>query len=330
MKKIYIIALAALTLASCDNNDNPLPQNSTAQIFATIGESEISRAVDNSWTPGDQIGITSIVGDKTWPYINVPFITTNGKGVFDAAEEDTYLYFYSNMTLTAYYPFKGASGTAPGNGGVIVANTRPANQTSANQPGIDFLWDSKTGVNKQDFSAANPKVEFKFAHKMSKISFTFMRSDAVYDENNVKLADGVEVEFLRNYKIDALALDGTFDTRTGVCSPLVDANPEILSIDVKDVKNEVPVSPVIVFPQSLNGGSVTLHLYSDELNDPNNLQHYKCQLSFSNGEILPGYQYNYTIQVTKIGLIVGKMSVTPWVSSDRFITATIDGDKVFN
>lgn len=321
MKKIFIIAAAALALAACDNNeDNPVPSPVAAKVTATIGENVISRAVDQSWAVGDQIGISSTVGTTVGPYINVEYTAKDVDGNF----EGTPLFFYKPMTLTAYYPFVGEEGKVPGVNGVIEANTRPANQTSDKQPLIDFLWDKQTG-----FTAQYPNVKFTFAHKMSKVTFTFQDSEAVI-VNGITLADPVEVSDMVNYTIDGLVLDGTFDTATGVCAVKEGTRAENLSIGVNDVKDNEALSPLILFPQAIGKDGVTLHLYTDELNDPNNLQHYKCQLMFSDGEIKPGTHYKYTIKVTKIGLIVGKMEIESWVEANRYMTATIDGDKVFD
>lgn len=168
-----------LALTACDNNeDNPGTSSTAAKIFATIGESTLSRAVDDSWNPNDRIGISSTVGDTPGPYINVKYTTENGDGIFTGKD----LFFYTPMTLTAYYPFTGEEDKVPGVGGIIKVNTLPENQTKENQPEIDFLWDSKTGVDKKDFSVTKPEVKFTFAHKMSKVSFTFLSSDPVYDK----------------------------------------------------------------------------------------------------------------------------------------------------
>lgn len=230
------------------------------------------------------------------------------------------------MTLTAYYPFTGTPGTPPGPkaDGVIEANTRIDNQKPETISGIDFLWDSQTG-----FTAADPNVNFKFAHKMSKVTFKFQNSPAVVIDDNI-IAGPVNVNDMVNFTINGLVLDGTFDTNTGLCSVKSDVEPEPLSISVEGVEHDVAVNPIILFPQTLAGGSIVLDIYTDELHNSSLLQHYKCNLSFSNGEIKPGYHYIYTIKVSKVGLIVGKMTVESWEVENRFMTATIDGDNVFN
>lgn len=328
MKKIILLAITTIALTSCSNDEKFVEEPVAAKITATIGENTVSRASDQKWDPNDEIGISSTVGDGNGPYINVKYITETGDGQFTGTD----LFFYKPMTLTAYYPYTGVETKAPGTDGKIEAKTLPENQTPDNQKYIDFLWDSKTGVDKKDFSASNPEVKFIFAHKMSKITFTFQSSDPSYDDNNVKIADGVDVNDMISYTLQGLGVEGTFDTATGVCA--IDeskhAGLEITFEKEATKMTERTFSPVIVFPQTLNGGSVTLHITTDELNRPDALQHYNCKLSFSNGEILPGYHYKYKIQVTKIGLIVGEMKVDQWKEEERFMTATIDGDNPFS
>lgn len=113
---------------------------------------------DSIWAKGDAIGISSTVGVApnivAGPYINLKYTTADGDGVFTG---DTKLYYYNRMTLTAYYPFTGDEDTAPGE---IEANTGADNQKPENQPGIDFLWDQKTAIDKTDFCADKPDVNF--------------------------------------------------------------------------------------------------------------------------------------------------------------------------
>ncbi|MDE6287600.1 MAG: fimbrillin family protein, partial [Muribaculaceae bacterium] len=191
MKKYILLAVAAISITACNTADNNIDDSIPAQVTATIGESARSRAADGEWTPGDCIGISSTVGSVAGPYINVKYTTAEGDENFDGAP----LYFYKPMTLTAYYPFTGEEGTVPGNDGLITADTRPVNQTPENRPLIDFLWDSQN-----EFTAANPDVNFTFSHKMSKLTVSF-----IYGEK-------VDVSDISAYEIIGLRHDGTFNT----------------------------------------------------------------------------------------------------------------------
>lgn len=331
MKKIYLIGAAAIALAACDKNyDNPDFSNGAAIITATIGESTLTRAVDDSWNPNDRIGISSTIGGEPGPYINVEYTTEAGDGKFEGED----LFFYKPMTLTAYYPYSGSKDNAPG---IISAETSAEFQTDDKQPKIDFLWDTKTGVDQKDFSAANPNVNFTFAHKMSKISFTFQSSDPMYDPNNPThmVSDGVDVATMISYSIEGLGVKGTFDTASGVCA--LDESEGRQGIEIKfskvetDEKMKERTFPsLIVFPQKKPSDGFILHITTDELNKQGYNQTYKCALRFTDDELKPGCHYIFTIKVTKVGLIVGNLTIAPWSEEEKFIIATIDGEPEFN
>ena len=90
---------------------------------------------------------------------------------------------------------------------------------------------------------------------------------------------------------------------------------------------------LIVFPQKQpDKGNFMLHITTDELGTDeagNRLpeQKYNCALPFSDKEIKPGCHYKFTIQVTKVGLILGEMSIDEWEPAREWSgTATIDGN----
>lgn len=329
MKKIFLFAVVALALASCDNNDdNQLTSNNALQVTATIGESILSRAADTSWTVGDRIGISSNVDGIDAPYTNLEYEAKSTDGEFSGK---TPMFYYRPMTLTAYYPFAGTEGTAPGNDGVISAVTYADNQLPANQPQIDFLWDSKTNQDQADFSAAEPNVNFTFYHKMSKLTFAFEGSTVeVENENGSTTVHEVKVSDIVKYGIEGLVLDGTFDTATGICSIDNSVEPQYLEISIGKGSIEADgqlLSPLIVFPQKLGNSKVKLHVYTDELENTSVLQHYTCDLTFGGGELEPGNSYKFTIRVSKVGLKLAKMSIEDWNTEQEVkLTATVDGE----
>ena len=332
MKKIFLLAAATLALAACDqNNENPDTTPVAVKISATIGESAVTRASGTSWAKGDQIGISSFVGEALTPFVNLRYTTQEGNGAFTG----TPLFFYKPMTLTAYYPFAGEEGKVPGTNGIIAADTKIDKQSAENQPKIDFLWDTRK--DKVDFSVSKNTVNFVFSHKMSKLTFTFLKSAATTNDKGVVIAKGVDVGDMISYSIAGLGLVGTFNTATGVCA--IDENAEArdtltVSFPKGTVKNEVAQPSLIVFPQTQpDGGNFTLHITTSETDDDGKTlpdQHYKCVLPFSDNAIKPGCHYQFTIQVTKVGLIVGDITIAKWESAREWSgTATIDGD-IFN
>lgn len=327
MKKLYILALCALVLAACDNNDDT-PQSSykVEKITASIDNNNPTRAIDASWAEGDMIGINSIVGRDGEnqvigrPYFNVKYTTEMGDGTFTGEP----LFFYKPMTLSAYYPFADqGSASGPDKDGIIKANTHPDNQGEKEQRLIDFLWDSETG-----FTAQNPNVNFIFTHRMCKLTFTFLDNPSEDDKYRVEVKD------ITAYEIVGVGLDGTFNTYTGVCAINDPEGNDSIKIEKNrlgeklygKVQHEVPLDPIILFPQKPGNQKVKLRLYLNELGNEDQLQTYTCTLTFGDGELKPGYSYRYTIKVTKVGLIVGMMSIEPWkVERDVKLTSTIDG-----
>lgn len=305
MKKIYILAAAVLALTACDSNEENLEQSSLeTYISASIGQSVPTRASDNVWTSGDRIGISTSV-NGTRKHINLMYTTDGVASVEDGSVTftgDNPIYFYKQMVTTAYYPFTGSEGSVPGINGIISASTTVDQQTAENQPKIDFLWDQQTGVFEN-----KPEVHFNFTHKMSKLSL-------IFEDGNL----GTNVRNIVSYRIDGLVLNGTFNTEDGVCAAS-NVAPQSLSVDVPSgtVTSGKSLDPFILFPQSPGAGNVKLHIYANELDDPDNLQHYNCPLNFDNGEILAGYHYQYTIKVSKTGLSINNTSITNWTDEGQ-------------
>lgn len=289
MKKIFLLAAAVISLAACNNEDTYVDEPVAAQISATIGKGDVSRASETSWAPGDKIGIT--MDDR---YVNMQYTTTAGDGVFTG----TTMYFRNKrepVTLKAYYPFAGTEGTAP----VLEASTTSGNQTPGGQTGFDYLYASKENV-----TGSNPDVKLEFSHKMSKLTLTF--------KNGVG-AGGVRIV---SYEISGLVLDGTFDTATGVCAAKAYANAQPLSIDVTGDTDGKQLPSLILFPQSTANKTVTLTITDSDG------QYYSCNLSFENNSIVAGNNYLYTVTVNKTGLTVSGSSITDWNNKESSTDAS--------
>ncbi|MDE6287327.1 MAG: fimbrillin family protein [Muribaculaceae bacterium] len=197
MKKIFLLATTALALAACSNDDNYVDRPVAAQFTATIGQSNVSRVSGSSWDKNDMIGITTTFNNQVGPFINMRYTTAEGDGAFAGNT----IYIYNPMSLTAYYPFAGDEGTAPKEQGVISAVTDAEHQQPENQKKIDFLFASKAEITTDDANVA-----LEFSHKMSKLTFIFIDGK------------GADVSKISAYKIEGLALEGSFDTATGVCA----------------------------------------------------------------------------------------------------------------
>lgn len=295
MKKIFILAAAAFALTACDqNDDNPALSSAPVQIFASIGESAPSRAVDNEWAEGDKIGITLVTAGDRVMHCNMEYTTDAKSNAFTGND----MYFYRPMILTAYYPFAGSEGTAPE---VFEVTTGADMQTAEMQATYDFLWDQQSDYEVVD---ARPQVNFSFEHKMSKVTLTLNAGNDVTDLSKVVA-----------YQIEGLVLDGTFDPATGVAKIKDESESAVLKMDMADgVTSGTALTPLILFPQTPEG-NVTLRIFSNELDNEELLQQYSCTLSFGNGSLEPGKNYIYTITVSKTGLKVNA-GITNWDDED--------------
>lgn len=293
MKKIYFFAAAALALAACDNDDKYADNEPVAaQITANIGNSISSRAAGTAWATGDKIGITTLRGSES-KYVNMEYTTEKADGVFTG----TPMYFQdaqAEVTFTAYYPFTGTEGTAPG---IVENNTRAEQQTLENQPTFDYLWDSRVGKKGQ------PNINFEFAHKMSKITMTFQDGE------------GTHVSKITSYSFDGLVLEGTFDPATGEAKAKEMAS-ETLTLNVENVISGSARPSIIVYPQT-TAGQVVLHIVKDG-------QTYKCELAFAGGKLEAGTDYQYTIKLNKTGAEVTNSEIHPWSSQTGTGDATME------
>lgn len=321
--------VAAMLAAGCsEESDAPSGNASNAAIVtASIGKTDnvvSSRAANTVWDVDDCIGIsTSSVNGKT-NYVNIRY-KTNGS-VFSpvpgAAGEDNTIYFQdkSPTTFTAYYPYEGANGTKPGSDGIITKELTAADQSPENLPAIDYLWAQQTA------QSNNPKVDFRFSHRMSRLIL------------NLKAGAGTALPNGLTYTLTQLATEGTFDTSTG------------------EAKATGTVSKLENLPTSTTGGQITgiailwpqavssMHLQL-KLGDTT----FGAALTFPAGTageaLAPSTSYTFNVTVERTGITVGQADIDDWTSGGskditlqeaRTLTfdpnggsGTIKGDKVF-
>lgn len=277
MKNFILLTAVAFTLGACNNEDNYIDEPVPAHISATIGGDAQSRASDVTWDTGDNIGIS--MGNR---YINLQYTTENGDGMFTGE-----LMFFRNkheqVSITAYYPYTGSEGEAPG---VIEASTGTAYQTVTEQPKIDFLY-----AVKEDASGAEPDVNLTFSHKMSKLTF-------IFKSGNI----GTDVSKITSCEINGLVLEGTFNTATGECIAKSDTPSAILNL-TPTVSTDNASASAIIFPQSVNNLSIRIH-------DSEN-QDYAGELNLGTSGITAGNNYQFTITVKKTELSV-TTDITDW------------------
>lgn len=183
MKKFRFlyIAAAALLFAACANEEDGIGNNGpvAATVQADISNNIKTRgtADNNSWTAGDAIGVyvtsySYTTGD------NKKYVTTNGDGTFEAADNNNIIYFKDNKetTFSAYYPYSESL-----TDGKMDWNMA---EVEENQPcKADVLFASGATASKASPTVNFTDLEHRFKHCMSLVEFKIKPGQGVKYNN---------------------------------------------------------------------------------------------------------------------------------------------------
>lgn len=290
LKTIGCLA-TVLALTACSSEENMGLEDNTPvaiQFTAGIGGAQ-TRAVDTSWDKDDAIGISCTSTGST-NFTNMKYATATGgtSGTFSYTGEGTGIFFkdYKDVTFSAYYPFKGTEGTAPG---LITVNT--IDQTKSKE--LDFLFAS--GVTTSSSKAINNAVpvNFNFKHKMCRLVLK-IKTDATAGFAATDVATGT---YYWNY----FTHDGTFNTTTGIAK-ITGAYNENWQINATpaDGADNVRTYAMILFPQSIQGQ------FKATINGADYIS------SMMDCNFAAGNSYEYTITIKKTGVAVSDCTISAW------------------
>lgn len=310
MKKIKFlyIAAAALLFAACANEEDGIGNSGpvAATVKADISNNIKTRgtADNNSWTTGDAIGVyASSSGYTTGD--NKKYVTTNGDGTFEAADNNNVIYFKDNTetTFSAYYPYSESL-----TDGKMDWNMA---EVEENQPcKADVLFASGATASKASPIVNFTDIEHRFKHCMSLVEF------------KIKPGQGVKYN---NYKFNRLELkgifrSGKFDTRTGSVETAGDRGYISRNFDDVSFENEESFA-YIMLPQSLESNKMDMDIYL-LLNDSE--VKYTTSISPStNGQFEGGKKYTYNITVKNTGITIEDANIFPWENGD---SSDLDAD----
>lgn len=304
---IYFItaAMAATAaLAGCSDEDNSpdiYPPEAAPDFTATI-DGASSRAYDDTWEAGDEIGISS--GSRA----NVCYTTAEGDGRFAVAQAGRQIYFTddSEETFTAYYPWYDLDPGAK----IVNADTRAQNDSKS----FDFLWSQASG------DIDNPAVDFTFAHVMAKLSLT------------IKPGSGVTLDEIKEGRLTLKGIRhmGQFNTVTGATRAIADSEADaeqwVFTTASFTEEGNALTYALIFFPQSFKE---PMELRA-EFDDGSNLS---ARIDFTNAnqelhgtaainELIKGRQYNLRVTIRKASMIIDNPSITDWSETGLKAPAT--------
>ena len=284
MKTFSALALAALLMTACQNDEETVQTDDRVALQVTSGIQ--TRAYDATWEAGDEIGIFGFPTDAnqtTWS--NVPYATTSGNGSFAPVSAPIYLPVNdSEVDFVAYYPYT----TTLADGVYTVDVTDQSDQAA-----IDLMT-----AGTQTADRINNKVAFNFVHKLSKIYITFKPGD---DMTDADLA-GMKVQLTGQQTAATFNVtnpEGAVSVTTGL--------PATLTLNTSaDGKS----SEGIVLPSG-NLDGMTIHL---DLADKGSFFNWDLINSRAD-KFEAGKKYVYTITVNKTKLSV-TATITDWAAGN--------------
>ena len=203
IKTRLTLGLLALpfVFAGCSGDENlPGGEVNDGRVALQVSSGIQTRAFDNQWEAGDQIGIFMLNnGQNTVAdgYDNVPYrVASAGTGGKAFTPSSEVIYFPTNedkRDFIAYYPYS-ASKVANGVYAIDLTNQDP-------QRNIDFMLAGKVA----DKSRSDANVSFQFAHKLAKIVM------------DIEPGEGVTADDLKHITVSLTGqpTEGTFDVLNG-------------------------------------------------------------------------------------------------------------------
>lgn len=273
-KTFSTVALAALLLTACQNDEETMQTDARVALQVTSGIQ--TRAYNATWEAGDDIGIFGFTqGDaSTEAYSNVRYVTTGGNGTFTPDGTTIYLPTDgSSLDFVAYYPH-----TTDLENGIYTVDV----ENQSDQSTIDLM-----AADTQTADRIKNTVAFNFEHKLSKIVLTF------------KPGDGMALSELTGMKVQLTNQQplATFDVTQPDGEVVVGKNtPATLTLNTDA---DGTFSEGIVLP-SANFDGMTLHL---ELSDGSSFFNWDLNNSKAD-KFEAGKKYVYDITVNRSRLAV--------------------------
>ena len=302
MKKFRFlyIAAAALLFAACANEEDGIGNNGpvAATVQADIVKNITRATTDDTWSKNDAIGVyVTSTGNTTGD--NKKYVTTNGDGTFEAADNNNIIYFKDNKetTFSAYYPYSKFLTDGKMNWNIA--------EVEANQPcKADVLFASGATASKASPTVNFTDAEHRFKHCMSLVEFKIKPGQGVKD-NNYKF---------NRLNMKGIFTSGKFDTRTGSVEAAGD-RATLTRFFNNDVSFESEESfAYIMLPQSLESNKMDIEIYL-LLND-SEVKYTTPITPSTNGQFEGGKKYTYNITVKNTGITIENANIVPWGNGD--------------
>lgn len=302
MKKYFFFAATALALAACSNNEDENLGNGPVEVRITAGVSTPETRANGSDWEQDAIGVmvtNAPTSDMANLYKNVKYTTTaNNTSVATFTPEGEGIFFQDaseTVTFAAYAPYQtSAANDLPGAKGVIAGSTE--NQPDREkQKTFDYIYASEVTASRTDHT-----VEFKFAHKMTRLIIV-VKTSADYGFTASDVTSG-------KYSLSGLKHSGEFNVTTGKAEATgTITNDWSLNNSLKNAGDEQVTFTSILYPQDLTG-NLTFKAEIDGQTYTNNT---------IKPDLAAGKSYTVTITAKKTGLEIKGCTVSGWGEENK-------------
>lgn len=301
MKKFRFlyIAAAALLFAACANEEDGIGNNGpvAATVQADIVKNITRATTDDTWSKNDAIGVYATSSGNTTGD-NKKYVTTNGDGTFEAADNNNIIYFKDNKetTFCAYYPYSKFLTDGKMNWNIA--------EVEANQPcKADVLFASGATASKASPTVNFTDAEHRFKHCMSLVKFVIKPGFGIDQAENILLG----------IRLNDIYKTGKFNTKTGAIEPGQYRTSFPYTFNTSfDKESSVEV---IMLPQSLENDMMEIEVdlqVGDEYNT------YKTTLiPTTDYQFKGGYKYTYVITVNNTKITVAEADIQEWETAPQ-------------
>ena len=301
MKKFIFlyIAAAALLFAACANEEDGIGNNDpvAATVQADIVKNITRATTDDTWSKNDAIGVYATSSGNTTGD-NKKYVTTNGDGTFEAADNNNIIYFKDNKetTFSAYYPYSKFLTDGKMNWNIA--------EVEANQPcKADVLFASGATASKASPTVNFTDAEHRFKHCMSLVKFVIKPGFGIDQAENILLG----------IRLNDIYKTGKFNTKTGAIEPGQYRTSFPYTFNTSfDKESSVEV---IMLPQSLENDMMEIEVdlqVGDEYNT------YKTTLiPTTDYQFKGGYKYTYVITVNNTKITVAEADIQEWETAPQ-------------
>lgn len=301
--KFYLLALALGTLAAC-GNDNEM-DNATInsdlvplEVTGSINGVKTRVTADSQWEEQDQIGITGTSGSLT--YTNKRYVY-NKEGIFKKGQGEQDIYFGgATGTFHAYYPYKESN----------IIEEKVGNRVK----GHDFLYAKEVKVEKE-----SPTLNLQFDHKMCLLKLHMKAGTGFRDlDFNTMGPESPTIGF------ESVHSSASFNTLTGEVTPTGTTSITFSPTAYQEGGGKYYYL-IVLCPETISDGMTFTFNARDGVP-------YKTKLK-TNKEgdpnimvMEPGKVYEYTITVSKTGMLPGNVTINDWTpawETSKDVEATV-------